>query len=492
MNFKKKICNVFYGLLIVIAAFLLSLTHHLKSHFNSTYFEQLLYNLLNTTTLDLESLHNSISIVFWGMIILACVFFIPVFLSLFLPLKKKITVFKRKFVIFPISLKCFSITIFLLSFFIICIQVGVPNFIRNAFASSSLYEDYYVAYEKENVKFPSQKRNLITIYVESFETSNFSKENGGTVNTSYAPNLEQLANQYINFSNTSLLGGFQEVNGTDWTVAGMVAQTSGIPIYIRTKNQDNLFLEGATSLGDILLENGYRNYLMIGSDASFGERKTYFSEHGNYSIYDYNSARNNRDIDYNYYVWWGYEDRKLYELSKQKLTNIAKDSSPFNFTILTADTHFFDGFVDSKCPKAFDNQYANSFYCMDSMLFDFLNWIQEQDFYDNTTIVITGDHLAMRDDFYSTDKDYVRTGFNLFIHSAIDPVHTKNRVFTAFDMFPTTLASIGVTIRGDRLALGTNLFSGTPTLSEEIGYEEFSKQIQRKSKYYQENILKER
>ena len=36
------------------------------------------------------------------------------------------------------------------------------------------------------------------------------------------------------------------------------------------------------------------------------------------------------------------------------------------------------------------------------------------------------------------------------------------------DMFPTTLASLGAVIDGDRLGLGTNLFSDKPTLAENL------------------------
>lgn len=39
------------------------------------------------------------------------------------------------------------------------------------------------------------------------------------------------------------------------------------------------------------------------------------------------------------------------------------------------------------------------------------------------------------------------------------------------DMFPTALAAMGVKIEGDRLGLGTNLFSREETLAEKYGYE---------------------
>lgn len=484
---------VFFYLLLIFASVLFSLTHYLKTYFNSTYFEQLLYNFFNMQSLNLISIHESIYYVILGSVIFLSIFSIPLLIPCFVAnIKFYIPLFKSRWQIFPVNLKWYSLVIFIFSLCLLSGRIGLPSYLVHRFSNSSLYEDYYVPYEKENVIFPDQKKNLIYIYIESFENSVFSVQNGGLVQNSYAPNMEKLALDYVNFSNTDKIGGFQKVNGTNWTAAAMVAQTSGLPIYIKTKSKQGHFLEGATSLGDILLENGYQNYLVMGSDARFADRKLYFSDHGNYSIFDYIEAQNNQKIDEDYFVWWGFEDSKLYDFSKEMLLNISHSNQPFNFTLLTADTHYFNGYLDKNCPTLFPDPYANSFYCMDKMLFDFINWIQKEDFYENTTIVIAGDHLMMRDDFFKVTKDYDRTVFNLFINSSVQTELIKNRNFTAFDMFPTTLASLGVSITDERLGLGTNLFSEKKTLSEEIGYEKFAQEIKKNSKYYQKEILKER
>ncbi len=65
-------------------------------------------------------------------------------------------------------------------------------------------------------------------------------------------------------------------------------------------------------MGDILGQSGYNQTLMIGSDATFGGRRLYFTDHGNYSIEDYNYAVESGMIPEDYKVWWGYEDRKLF------------------------------------------------------------------------------------------------------------------------------------------------------------------------------------
>jgi len=55
-------------------------------------------------------------------------------------------------------------------------------------------------------------------------------------------------------------------------------------------------------------------------------------------------------------------------------------------------------------------------------------------------------------------------------------------------MYPTTLAALGVKIEGDRLALGTNLFSGKKTLTEEYGYEFLDDELLKYSVFYDEKL----
>ena len=81
-----------------------------------------------------------------------------------------------------------------------------------------------------------------------------------------------------------------------------------------------------------------------------------------------------------------------------------------------------------------------------------------------------------------------RTIYNAFINSRANCSYSlkHNRKFTTFDWFPTILASIGCKIYGERLGLGTNLFSGVKTIAEEnIPY---NSEIVKDSKFYKERI----
>lgn len=81
-----------------------------------------------------------------------------------------------------------------------------------------------------------------------------------------------------------------------------------------------------------------------------------------------------------------------------------------------------------------------------------------------------------------------RTIYNSIINSALKTIN-KNRQASSLDYFPTTLASLGVSIEGERLGLGTNLFSDNQTLIEELGLKTLNKELSKKSIYYNNNFI---
>ena len=150
---------------------------------------------------------------------------------------------------------------------------------------------------------------------------------------------------------------------------------------------------------------------------------------------------------------------------------------------MTVDTHFEDGYVCEDCGDDFgDNRYANVMACSSKKVKEFIEWIQQQDFYDNTTIVVCGDHLTMDSDFCNEIGTYDRKVFTSYINSAVAPESSgTRRKYTTFDMFPTTLASLGAEIQGNRLGLGVNLFSNVPTLEEVYGKDEMNAEVGKSS-----------
>ena len=189
-------------------------------------------------------------------------------------------------------------------------------------------------------------------------------------------------------------------------------------------------------------------------------------------------------------MWWGCEDEKLFTFARETLTELGKGEEPFNFTMLTVDTHFPDGYVCRLCGDAYEEQYANVLACSSKQVYAFVQWIMAQPFYENTTIILSGDHLTMDPNFLDgLEEEYVRTTYNCIINAAAKPQQEINRQFGSFDLFPTTLGALGVEIEGGRLGLGTDLFSGVPTLTEVYGWEYVDDELQKPSDFYDESIL---
>ena len=368
-------------------------------------------------------------------------------------------------------------------------RLDIADYAANSGAVSSFIDENYVDPAGTELTFPEQKRNLIYIFLESMETTYADEENGGAFSENYIPELTELAEENEDFSGADAgLNGGTALTSTTWTAAALFGQTTGLPLSIpidgNSMDTQESFLPGVTSLGDILEQQGYRQTFMIGSDGNFGGRSLYFTDHGNYDIKDYYYYQSQGKFDKDYWVWWGFEDQKLFEYAKEELTALAAQDQPFNFTLLTVDTHFEDGYVCGLCGNEHgENQYGNVLSCSSRQIKEFVEWIRQQDFYENTTIVISGDHPTMDKDFCEgIDDAYERKVYTAYINSAVTPEDPEwTRAYSTFDNYPTTLASLGVSIEGERLGLGTNLFSSRSTLTEVYGNPYINQELTRKS-----------
>ena len=368
-------------------------------------------------------------------------------------------------------------------------KLNVYDYLVNAGDESTFIEDNYVDPSKVEITFPEKKKNLIYIYLESMEMTYSDIENGGGFTYNVIPELTKLAEENECFSGDGKLNGPYPACGSSWTIGAMFAQSSGLPLKVfvegNSMSEEKTFFPGVTCIGDILSSQGYNQELLIGSDAVFGGRKLFYSIHGNYTFHDYIYAKNNNVIPKDYMVFWGYEDTKLFENAKKDLLELSKGDQPFNLTMLTVDTHHPEGYVCDRCEDKFgDNQYANVIACSSKQVTEFVDWIKEQDFYKDTVVVICGDHATMNGEFCKdVDGSYVRRTYMTILNSDIVKKRRDSIEYSTMDMFPTTLAAIGVQIDGNKLGLGTNLFSKEKTLLEKFGRERVDNQLAKHSRF---------
>lgn len=476
----KNIGKVVSGIISVLAILIcFSIKWMLETWANLT-MDELVYHLNS----PLEGTNSDMIWQYVFKCIVPTIIIIMVITAIMIIFKKK----KKRTGYICIVVLIASVTILVLYGYTAWKKLDIGDYMSGQSEISSFIDDNYVDPKEVTLTFLEKKRNLIYIFLESMETAYSDEDNGGAFEKDVIPELTEIAQENEEFSgkDNKLNGGYS-MPGTTWTMGAMFAQTSGLPLKISISanemdTQDNFF-PGITTIGDILSDAGYSQTLLLGSNATFGGRKLYFSEHGNYDIIDYNYAMEQGWLSTEEYpVWWGYDDQKLFEFAKNRLGELATQNEPFNLTMLTVDTHFEDGYVCDKCDDRFgNNQYANVMACSSKQVAEFVEWVQQQDFYENTTIVISGDHPTMDSDFCEdVDESYTRKVYTAYINGGKSEL-SNARNYTTMDAFPTTLAAIGVEIEGNRLGLGTNLFSSEQTLTERFGIEKEEKELNKQS-----------
>lgn len=389
-------------------------------------------------------------------------------------------------------------------------QIGVYEYVLAQYRESSFMAEHYVDPGSASlITAPEKKRNLLVIEVESLETTMFTKEQGGVWGHEVIPELYQLLfdEDAIFFASDDGTRGTQDGYGSTWTTASLIANTAGIPFKVPVGMNNSYhaeeFLKGAYSLGDVLKANGYRNVLLSGCRTSFGGVQEYFTYHGDYEIIDPNNLQwraENRTarvvIPESQTNEWGFSDEATFKLAKKFLSTEGDSDQPWHLLISTIDTHF-QGYTYEANERlgykgsvtAYSDQLDNVYATTSRVVGEFVEWLKQQAFYEDTTVVIIGDHVNMLSTFCSDKDAEARGRYNLFLNAAVTTDNTKQRSFTAFDFYPSMLAAAGFTIKNDRLALGTDLFSASQTLTELNGLKKVNTELEYRSVFYIDRIM---
>lgn len=343
-----------------------------------------------------------------------------------------------------------------------------------------LYDEHYVPAKGLPIIPPEEPRNLVFIWLESMENTYADASHGGAQPENLIPGLNALFDENAGFY------GMRAAPFAQYTFGAMFAAASGTPNAFSLRKNTKLSETPAKSvpfLWDVLKASGYSTYYLLGSDSDFAGTRVSFAGHGIDRIYDLQTARDEGIVPQDYYVNWGLEDSRVFDIAKRQLTALADEGAPFCFMLSTMDTHYPVGYVCDLCEDRYSSATANVIACADRQVTSFVSWLAEQPYYENTVVIICGDHPRM-DAFLVKGVPYgERTLYNCFINTGLEP-GDRNRVFTQMDLFPTTLSALGFRIEGSRIGFGTDLFSGIPTLPEELGCDYFEAEIQKRSEYF--------
>lgn len=303
--------------------------------------------------------------------------------------------------------------------------------------------------QKAESREARQPKNLVLIYLESFEQGLRSKERYGRNLLEPLDTLEVPHRQFKRF---------WQMEGTHWSIAGMVASQCGIPLRPPAFGQNlfgqkvSEFLPGAVCLGDILKANGYHNTVLAGMDLEFAGVGKFYSQHGYDEVLD---LKDWHDQDAQQLDSWGgsMHDDQLLEKAKTKLDQLQEGDKPFNLTIVSVDTHT-PGYISPDCLEDGCRSLLDVYKFTAKITADFIRYADEQGYLEDTRIVVLGDHLSMDQGIRARDDGSPESIYNLFVGDK-ESLPTKNRDdISHFDFLPTMLRFMDFEFEGDRLGLG--------------------------------------
>lgn len=322
------------------------------------------------------------------------------------------------------------------------------------FKSSNDFQHYY---KTEASAQKGNGLNVVYIYAESLERT-YMDEN---LFPGLIRHLKKLQKQSDAFTDIN------QVINTGWTIAGVVATQCGIPLFVNsegnTVNANSMggsgsFLRNAVCLGDILKKHGYYLVEMQGSSIEFSGIKEFYKTHSFDEIHGKNDLEKNLK-DKTYLNGWGLYDDSLLKQVYAKFLSLSESGKKFALFFATMDTHHPDGQLSKTCSdnlyKDGKNSILNCVKCSDRLLSRFIDKIRHSKYAKNTLIVITSDHLAMRNDAYST----LLKGNRKDLFLIFDPKEKKfkqiNRPGSMLDVGSTVLYKLGI---DEDIGLGRNLY----------------------------------
>ena len=262
--------------------------------------------------------------------------------------------------------------------------------------------DFSAYYKEPSKTIPKPKLNLVYIYGESLERTYFDDE----AFPNLTPELGALKNASLDFSHT------MQLPGTDYTIAGMVASQCGIPLFAPFEGNASAslssFFPQNICLGDILKNSGYENYFVQGANLRFAGKDVFLKSHGFDYLYGAEELKTTV-ADPSYKNDWGYYDDTVLDEAWKKFESLSREGKRFSLFTLTVDTHHPDGFISRTCNrKKYEiggkaNQSFSAVTCSQENIAEFINKIKASPYFKNTIIVVSSDHLAMK----NTAWDYL-------------------------------------------------------------------------------------
>ena len=282
-----------------------------------------------------------------------------------------------------------------------------------------------------------QKRNLVILYLESFNT-NYTKK-GGSHFKDLTPNIDLFIEKSVLFSNY--------FNAVSPTHNSIFSSWCGIfpelhDNYVR-ENPD--YTKGLTCFSDILNSLGYTQKFFFGHGSWYGGITLFLKNHSYEQVTELSHIEREFPAMVKNKHIWGIQDTDLSRYVIRQVEQV-ENNQPFNIGAFYINTHppFFTA---PDCPKyVLDNTsklHLQSIHCVDHAVGMILQTLKKRGLMGNTVVVVVGDtpgHDHEKGQFLSYNRTL------LAVYSPNLKPGINKTVSYSPDLGPTILEAMGIPV----------------------------------------------
>ncbi|MGD2408740.1 LTA synthase family protein [Bacillus subtilis] len=298
-------------------------------------------------------------------------------------------------------------------------------------------ENYVTANAKDANKrlFGAAKgRNVILVSLESTQSFVINEKLNGEEIT---PFLNDFIKQSYNFNNVYHQTGQGKTSDSEFIVDNSLYPLGRGAVFFT--NAGNQYMAAP----EILKKSGYYSAVLHANNKSFWNRDLMYDSFGYDSFFDINSY----DVTDENSVGWGLKDKEFFEQSSELMKNLPQ---PFYSRLITLTNHFpFDLDEEDQLIDEYDsssqtlNKYFPTVRYQDEALKRFIEKLKEDGLYDNSVIVLYGDHYGISENHNEAMGQFLGKEITPFEEVQLQKVPLVIHIPGITDKKPQTIETVG-------------------------------------------------
>ncbi|CAM5387272.1 LTA synthase family protein [Bacillus subtilis] len=298
-------------------------------------------------------------------------------------------------------------------------------------------ENYVTANVKDANKrlFGAAKgRNVILVSLESTQSFVINEKLNGEEIT---PFLNDFIKQSYNFNNVYHQTGQGKTSDSEFIVDNSLYPLGRGAVFFT--NAGNQYMAAP----EILKNSGYYSAVLHANNKSFWNRDLMYDSFEYDSFFDINSY----DVTDENSVGWGLKDKEFFEQSSELMKNLPQ---PFYSRLITLTNHFpFDLDEEDQLIDEYDsssqtlNKYFPTVRYQDEALKRFIEKLKEDGLYDNSVIVLYGDHYGISENHNEAMGQFLGKEITPFEEVQLQKVPLVIHIPGITDKKPQTIETVG-------------------------------------------------